>query len=114
MAQIEIRINGRPYPIVCNDGEEEHIGRLAQYLDRKVAELADVAGQVGDSQLLVMAGLMIADELAESRRQSEAAAGTGNGGPDEDPMADIYGEAAQRLEQVAARIEDIAARLERP
>lgn len=111
MAQIEVRINGRSYPIVCSDGEEEHIGQLAHFLDRTVAELAEKAGQVGDSHLLVMAGLMIADELAGKPPESAAQPPKS---VDEDLVATVYAQTADRLEQLAARIEDIAEQLERP
>ncbi len=38
MSQISITINGRDYSIVCDDGQEQHLTRLAEYLDKRVAE----------------------------------------------------------------------------
>lgn len=67
MAQVTIRINGRPYDINCEDGQESHVQRLASVLAGKVAELVKQVGQAGDARLLVMAGLLVADELADAR-----------------------------------------------
>ncbi len=66
MPSVEIRVNGRPYAVSCDAGKEEHIKRLAAYIDEKVKELAKSIGQVGESRLLLLAGLTLADELAET------------------------------------------------
>ena len=65
MSQITVVVNGRKYDIACDDGQEAHLTRLAQYIDRRVDELIAAVGQVGDARLLVMASLLIADELSE-------------------------------------------------
>jgi hypothetical protein len=49
MAHVEVKINGRGYEIACDNGQEEHVAELGDFLDRKVAELAVRIGQVGDS-----------------------------------------------------------------
>ena len=66
MAQVEVSINGRNYQIACDDGQEGHLVQLGEYVDRRVKELVTAVGQVGDSRLLVMVSLLIADELAET------------------------------------------------
>ena len=66
MAQVEVSINGRSYQIVCDDGQEEHLAQLGKYIDQRVRELVAAVGQVGDSRLLVMVSLLIADELADT------------------------------------------------
>ena len=66
MAQVEVNINGRSYQIVCDDGQEEHLVQLGKYIDQRVRELVAAVGQVGDSRLLVMVSLLIADELADT------------------------------------------------
>lgn len=113
MAQVKVTINGRSYPVACGEGEEDRIRSLAEYVDRKVAEFARSAGPVGEARLLVLASLVLADELAEAtdtlrrlRRQSAAPAGNGH-----DPA--MEGAVAAGLENLAARIEAIAERIER-
>ena len=68
MAEINIRINDQDYKIACADGQEQHLASLASYLDSKIRELITRVGQVGESRLLVMACLLITDELLESKK----------------------------------------------
>ena len=65
MAQVTVTINGRDYEIACDDGQENHLIKLSQFVDKRLRELTDVIGQVGDARLLVMASLLLADELSE-------------------------------------------------
>ena len=65
MSKITVMVNGRKYEIACDDGQEAHLTRLAQYVDRRVDELIAAVGQVGDARLLLMASLLVADELSE-------------------------------------------------
>jgi cell division protein ZapA len=73
MAQVNIRINGRTYEVNCENGQEQHVQRLANSLANAVGELVKQVGQVGDARLLVMAGLVMADEMAEQRSELAAA-----------------------------------------
>ena len=68
MPLVNVMINGRAYTLACDDGEEEHLRELGQFLDKKVRELSSSVGQVGDARLLLMAGLVVADELSRSTR----------------------------------------------
>lgn len=69
MAQVNVSINGRNYRMACDDGQEEHLTRLAQDFDQRIAELRADFGEIGDMRLTVMAALTIADELSEQREQ---------------------------------------------
>jgi cell division protein ZapA len=105
MAQITVSINGRGYPVACNDGEEQRITELARYVDAKMKDFAQQLGQIGDARLLVLTALVLADELAEAQ---EAGSGphTGNGAAREDAKV------LSGIENLAKRIEAVAARLE--
>jgi cell division protein ZapA len=104
MAQVSVTINGRSYPVACNDGEEQRISELARYIDEKVRNFAQELGQIGETRLLVLAALMLADELAEAQEASAHPAG--NGAVPED------GKIVAGIETLANRIEAIAAKLE--
>ncbi|HSR55048.1 MAG TPA: cell division protein ZapA [Alphaproteobacteria bacterium] len=108
MGQVSIQVNGRNYDIACDDGEEEHVLRLGRYIDGKLAELVAQMGQVGDSRLLVMAALLIADELSDAYGKLEK---TRTGA--EIDVSEVNGEAAHGISVLAERIDDIAAGLER-
>src|SRR5438045_2460526 len=66
MGQVSVPVNGRSYAITCDDGQETRIRRLAQYVDAKVAEFVGSVGQAGEARLLLLASLVIADELSDA------------------------------------------------
>jgi cell division protein ZapA len=102
MAQVDVTINGRNYQIACDDGQEAHLAQLGEYVDRRVKGLVAAVGQVGDSRLLVMVALLIADELAETYAQLKNA---GEASADEAPA----GPTAEEIEAQAVRALDAAA-----
>ncbi|MBM3505453.1 MAG: cell division protein ZapA [Alphaproteobacteria bacterium] len=107
MAVVEVAINGRSYQVACDDGQEEHLKALGRELDDRVKELARGMGQVGDARLILMAGLLIADELGETREQMSALK---RGAEDERAKAERR--AADDLAGLAKRLESVAARLD--
>ena len=111
MPQVDVHINGRRYQIACDEGQEEHLSQLAEYVDKRVQELVGAVGQVGDARLLVMTSLLVADELAEAYSAIEDNAETGNGAGN--VAADERDEAlASMLEAMASRIEALASGVE--
>ncbi len=107
MAQVAVNINNRSYRIACDDGQEEHLQRLAQFVDKKVGELVAAVGQIGDTRLLVMASLLVADELSDAWAENEKLKG---GGAAMSPAEED--ELVATIESYAKKLEDIAARLE--
>ena len=69
MAIVNATINGRQFRLACEDGQEEHLQKLAQDLDQRITELRGKFGEIGDTRLTVMAALMVADELSEAARK---------------------------------------------
>jgi cell division protein ZapA len=116
MGLVSVELNGRPYEIACDDGQEGHVAHLADVLNERVAALAQTVGHVGESRLLLMAGLLVADELVEARaevdRLSRAAAAM-NLPPDAVVTSSGLTEAelAQMINGLAQRIEEIAGRM---
>ncbi len=114
MPLISLKINERNYQVTCDDGQEEHLRKLASHLDERIQDLVGSVGQVGEGRLLVMASLMVADELFEAYKDIHAlkaggGAGAGDGAGAGTGAGD--GAAAAALEACAQRIETIAARL---
>ena len=62
MALVNVVVNGRSYTVACDDGEEERLNDLAAIVDTKAREVFKSVGQVGDTRLLLMAALLMADE----------------------------------------------------
>ncbi|MEJ2121492.1 MAG: cell division protein ZapA [Alphaproteobacteria bacterium] len=110
MGQVAISINGQNYQITCDDGQEEHLRSLAQIVDSRVEELVSAVGQVGDMRLLVMASLLLADEVSETKDEVEAMRTKAAEAEQAGPAAEA--QLASGIEAMAARIETIAASLE--
>ena len=103
MPVVKVTVNGHDYQVACEEGQEAHLENLADYVDKRVAQLADDIGQVGEARLILMASLTIADELSDAIDEVDAV----HSG---DPAAAEAASAS--LENFADRIEDLAARLE--
>jgi len=129
MGQVTVKVNNIAYQVGCDDGEEDHVLYLAEFIDNRVQELARAMGQVGEERLLLMASLLIAEDLEESYselevlRQEIAALKGGEGAAaGAAPAAGTAGgQSSMRLpprsddgqvEALAKRLDSIAARLE--
>ena len=116
MPLVNVMVNGRAYTIACDDGEEDHLRTLAAGVDAKAREVLGSVGQVGDTRLLLMAALLIADEHHSAQAQLNASAGASQALADvksalENRLLDAESTAADALEHAAKQVEDIAARL---
>lgn len=69
MGQITIIVSDQKYTLACRDGEEERLSSLAQYVNSKAENLTENLGKIGESHVLLMSALLIADELHEARDQ---------------------------------------------
>ncbi len=110
MGHISLTVNGRPFAVTCDDGQEARIRRLGQYVDAKVAEFVGSVGQVGETRLLLLAALVIADELADAEEalrleRSGARAADGEAAATTDALAGSIHGIAQRIEAIAERLE---------
>lgn len=92
MAHVTVTVNNMSYTLACDDGEEAHLTALAKQFDKRVTEVKKEAKNASEAQLLLMAGLLLEDELD--------AADLG----DEDKFALLLENAARRMEDIAARL----------
>ncbi len=115
MGQVAVTVNGRSYRFACGDGEEARLGELAAFVKGRVEELKGRFGNAGEERMLLMAALVIADELWDARaalaeKQAGAAAEEPANEPvkepAKEPAKDIARQAgAERREQEAIRAE---------
>jgi len=106
MGQVSVTVNGRSYKIACDDGQEPHVEKLAAYFNDRATELAGELGRrEGDSLILVLAGLLVVDELSDARaelaRLQSSAAG---GGKESESTAAGLAALADRIESIAERL----------
>ena len=67
MAQVTIQVNGRPYTVCCEDGQEPPLTELARLFDRQVRQVSQDVGQLGETRLFLMGALLLADELLDMK-----------------------------------------------
>ncbi len=106
MAQISVEVNGRPYAVGCEDGQEQHLLELAKLFDHQVRQVSQDMGQLGDTRLFLMGALLLADELADARnRLASLQAEISRAQAD---RARVETRAVSALEAAAKRIEKLA------
>jgi cell division protein ZapA len=110
MGQVSVTLNGRTYRLECGEGEETHLVALAEYLGSHVDTMKRKFGQVGDDRLILMASLLVTDELWELRRQMQElktllAEARRDRSVADDSAKSIQNELAQKVGAVADRLE---------
>lgn len=103
MSNVAVTINGRTYELTCNDGQEPHLRGLGAEIGRRVDDLLKTVGQAGEARLLLMVGLLLADELADANAEIERLQRA--------PAADAAAMTGS-IERLSRQIQDIAARVE--
>ncbi len=101
MPEVTLQINGRGYGIFCDDGQEDRILELAEFIDSRLQDIAASGAASAESHLLVLTSLVLADELFEARE---------NGGQSSSASVDEE-QAAQFIEHLAGKIEHLAGRI---
>ncbi|MDO9223534.1 MAG: cell division protein ZapA [Caulobacter sp.] len=106
MAQVTVQVNGKPYSVGCEDGQERHLVDLAKLFDEQVRQVSQDVGNLGETRLFLMGALLLADELADlklrlSHIQGELAR-------TQTDQSKIEVKAVAALENAAKRIEKIA------
>jgi cell division protein ZapA len=118
MGQVSVALNGRTYRLECSEGEESHLIELAEYLGSHVDTMRRKFGQVGDDRLILMASLVMGDELWELRGQLEElktslAEARRDRSAAEESVRMLQDELAERMSATADRIERLNAQIMR-
>lgn len=113
MAQVTVRVGGYSHPVACQDGQERHLTNMAAEVDRRIGALKAMGMQFGETRMLLLAALQLADETSDLQTENAAlrAGGAVPAPLPEPPPPDT--ELADRLNALAEAIEGIAATLER-
>ena len=114
MGMVTLSVNGRRYDVTCGDGEEEHLRHLGASIDRRLRDLVATLGQAGEARLLLLACLLLEDEVAEARSTVRPQANgdvESRAGVSVAALAAMPDKTAADLEVIARRIEAVAGRL---
>lgn len=112
MAQVTVRVGGYSHPVACQDGQERHLTDMAAEVDKRIGALKAMGMQFGETRMLLLAALQLADETADLQAEvaalkaGGAVAAPGPAAPAADPQL------AARLNRIAEAIDAIAATLE--
>lgn len=107
MSEVSIEVNGRPYVVGCEDGQERRLGELARIVDAQVRDVARDVGALGETRLILMGALVMADEITEMRGQLQGLRTQLAEAKAEQGRAELAAVAA--LDAAAVRIEQLAA-----
>ena len=68
MGDITLQIDGRSYPVACDDGQEDRVFHLGGYVDQRIKEVSDAAAG-SKSQAMMLTSLLLADEVFDLKEQ---------------------------------------------
>ena len=111
MAQLSLKINGYAYTVGCEDGQEDHLRAMAGAVEERIGRIKALGGQSGESRLLVLAALLMADELHDMAAELADAQGRPRPAPGQTTLPPPVEPA--RLAELAEKAESIAAAMER-
>ena len=69
MANVNIKFNNKDYLLSCDDGQEESLKKLTNFLDKKYSELKDKLGNIGENKLLLITTIQLIDEYFDLKRK---------------------------------------------
>lgn len=112
MAEVNLNINGKIYPILCDDGQEQRIQDLAAHINARLKDITDAGAANNDNHALVLTSLILADEIFELQENLTVADQlmTEDNGQsalrpsEEKAVADAIGSIANRIKIVSQRI----------
>jgi len=105
---VTVRLNGQPYQMGCDAGQEAHIEALGREVEAVLKQLTGTVGQIGEARLLAMAALIIADrKLEPSAREDLPVAPAGTAAMSVDELYKL----ASRIEAMAERVSQLNAHL---
>ena len=68
---VKIEINGVVYPVSCMTGEEDRLIESSKKVNRVITSLSNVSETIGETRLLAMTSLILADQLIEQENTSD-------------------------------------------
>ena len=68
---VRIEINGVVYPVSCMAGEEDRLIESAKEVNKVIESLSNVSETIGETRLLAMTSLILADKLIEKENTTD-------------------------------------------
>jgi cell division protein ZapA len=114
MGQVTLRVGGFSHPVSCEDGQESHLVALGAEVDRRIASIRQMGGaQFPEARLMLLAALLLADELHDIRTGKVAVPGAAAAAPVPAAAAEPDPRLVERIARLAEKVEEIAGGLGR-
>lgn len=111
MAQVNLTINGKNFGMECDDGQEQRVMDLGNYVDAKIQNISSAGAASNENHLLVLTSLMLADEVHELRENlsalGEHVESKENMDEREQILTQAIGTLADRIDAISARIKSV-------
>ena len=69
MANVGVKFNNKDYLLSCDDGQEESLKKLAEFLDKKYGDLKEKLGSIGENKLLLITTIQLIDEYFDLKEK---------------------------------------------
>ena len=99
---VKIEINGVVYPVSCMSGEEDRLMSSAKEVNKVIAGLSTISETVGETRLLAMTSLILADKLIENKNIADKNKDTNN----INELINWLEKATERMNKVAKLLEN--------
>jgi len=63
MSEVTLQINNRGYGLSCDDGQEDHLTKIGEYVDTRAKDISASGAASSENHLLVLTSLVLADEI---------------------------------------------------
>lgn len=116
MPALRITIGGRECQVACDEGQESHLKHLARLLDERLTGLGSSGARANDPQLMMLAGLMLTDELEDTRRELNILRSeirNNSQSFEVNKQIELENAVAATIHDIASRVEAIAGELEK-
>lgn len=111
-------VYGKEYTLACDSGQEQHLQSLVAQINARTLQLEKAVGKLPEPLMLLYTALMVADELADTKRDLASArdelartARQLEESGDDARYAALEEDVASNLFAVASRMETLAEKL---
>jgi len=113
MPEVTLNIRGRDYSLSCDEGQEERLQTVGQYVNSRLSDISAAGAASNDSHLHVLTALVLADEVFDLRDEvarldsGDAETSSYQEPKQDDPVM------VQAIDHLANKIENIAERIQK-
>ena len=100
---VKIEINGVVYPVSCMTGEEGRLIESSKEVNKVISSLSKISETIGETRLLAMTSLILADKLIEQQNAKDE---NNNTNDDMKELINWLEKATERMNKVAKLLEN--------